>query len=416
MLKKFIAIADTFIPPIVKNREEQFKARLILYPNLCAAIIVFSILMTMIASGSFRYSQALSYFSLMILHVSFLFVLKKCTSIEWTGIAFLCVLSLKTAIETVYIAGSPINSGMHNFPLYLVFGFFITSRWQKRVVLAAWLLFLTVATMQLIRIQGFTLPYNQDIQTVVKNASIAIGLRSLLALVSVYWFVQIRNIADQDLDREIEWQIRSEKLDEITNMIKSMFPRLDVPLDRIGETLRTLKSTDVSPRIRELEADVIQLKEVAQSISWAYRAFRNEHIAETSSEIILEQLYVMLERSHFDSGWTIRVKSPDQPINLRGPVPSLMLLILSLVDQIIAGSSTIAERSVEIEFKTVEGEQIWFLSWPPSDFTSKDMTKKILIEELGSNIKAKISDLTNPLRNLIEIRGKWQSPLTIKGH
>ncbi len=34
MLRNFIAIADTFIPSVVKSREEQFKARLILYPNL----------------------------------------------------------------------------------------------------------------------------------------------------------------------------------------------------------------------------------------------------------------------------------------------------------------------------------------------------------------------------------------------
>ncbi len=59
----------------------------------------------MIASGSFRQSQAFSYFFLMLLHVAFLFILKKSKSIEWTGIAFLLETLSEQVHETVHSFG-----------------------------------------------------------------------------------------------------------------------------------------------------------------------------------------------------------------------------------------------------------------------------------------------------------------------
>jgi hypothetical protein len=409
MLKKFIAIADTFIPKSVGSPEDQFKARLILYPNLCAVIVVFCILMAMAASRSFRTSQVISYLVLMLLHLAFLFILKRSRSIERSGIAFLCALSLKTSIETVYLAGSPINSGMHNFPLYLIFGFFITSSPRKRAFLATWLLASTIVTLQMVKSRGFVLPYGQDVSVLVKNASIAIGLRSILALASIYWFVQIRNVADQELDREIDWQIRSERLNEILDMIKTMFPRLDQPLVRIAETLELIKDENAPATLHSLDNDVRQLKEIAQSIGWVYRAYRNEHIGETSSELILKQLQGMLERTHSDSGWCINVWTPDSPILLEGPMPSLIFLLLSLIDQIVLGVREEGDKTLAIKFQSLAGEQIWTLSWPLSNFTAKDISKRVFIEDLGASIKARICALTDPFLNLIEIRGKWQS-------
>ncbi|MBC7659178.1 MAG: hypothetical protein H7249_05665 [Chitinophagaceae bacterium] len=166
-------------------------------------------------------------------------------------------------------------------------------------------------------------------QTVIESINFAIY---------TYLFLHSKKIAGIELAEWIEDEMEAAKLQEISFFAQSILPNYLPLLKQFNTEISTLNK-DPSQLdeggLDRLNATSVELNAVSQTMGWIYRAYRNEMVVSVPSSAFYAQLELLLESKMHGSGERqLEVRKSSEPFALAGPIPSLMLLSIALLERI----------------------------------------------------------------------------------
>lgn len=188
-------------------------------------------------------------------------------------------------------------------------------------------------------------------------------------IVPIFIYVLFRDLTQRDLELESDWQARSARLIEVTSMTKTMYKLMVRPLNVLDNCLKDLNrnaSFDQHSELpqKELEKGLDEIIEISRSFSWIYRAYRDEGSSTAALSQIHQNVQTLISQRIADSGWDLKVPPIEIEAEIQGTIPSMMLLIFSVVVQIIETSELQDARSLRLQVGRRENRVSWLFSWP----------------------------------------------------
>ncbi|RZA16835.1 MAG: hypothetical protein EOP10_23875 [Proteobacteria bacterium] len=238
----------------------------------------------------------------------------------------------------------------------------------------------------------------------------------------------MKSIAEAELEQEQHWQMQSLKLAEISLITQLMAPRLREPLKSFSTQLTAFTNEPnlATPEfIRTMKSHVEEMTRIARGTSWIYKAYRNESVGRTSSQKFHEQLQFLLEgKIALQSPHITFLLKPVPDSELEGPLPSVLLLILSFFEELLNQNlySKLKQRFV-LETVLEHPFSIWRIRHELlqdncetnqgvglGDFNRSVDPKSLrtdLIRDLIESSQATVSEYYEGGEQVIEIRGEW---------
>jgi hypothetical protein len=135
----------------------------------------------------------------------------------------------------------------------------------------------------------------------------------------------------------------------------------------------------------------------------------------------MQQLEILLSSKIKEEGWTLGVEHPRPPVEINGPIPSIMLFLFTIVIQIVESPQPHEKRQLSI-VSNREGKLIsWKMRWPSEarvvepigdlalkeeQFSTTSMRQE-MIRELTLTCNAEVQESRDQRDNQILIRGAW---------
>ncbi|RZA23914.1 MAG: hypothetical protein EOP10_11430 [Proteobacteria bacterium] len=428
MLLKLLQFADYFLPSTFHDRESRPRARTAIFMFLIStAFLIFSTTLTLL-NATLSMQQAAIFSAVVSMQILCLFTIRKTHRVEDITLIYLALLALVVCLDTVFVAKSLFMPALQVYPLFLLLGFFISSRWQQKMGLFVWLVVCSLACYIALAQSGFTVPYGLDAATFVRQLSVSTITRAALTLFCVNFYVRVKSIAEAELEQEQLWQMQSLKLAEISLITQLMAPRLREPLKAFSTQLQAFKNEPnlATPEyIQKMKRHVEEMTRIARGTSWIYKAYRNESVGRISSHKFHEQLQFLLEgKIALQPPHITFTLNPVPDSILEGPLPSVLLLILSFFEELLNQNLNHSHKQRFIlETLLDHPSTLWRIRHEliPSDSkshenlglreldsaTDRKPFRTDLIRDLIESSQAKVSEYREGGEQIIEIRGEW---------
>lgn len=114
------------------------------------------------------------------------------------------------------------------------------------------------------------------------------------------------------------------------------------------------------------------------------------------SDVLFKQLQILLNPTVKEGGWTIKSRVPEEVIEVYGPIPSMMLLLFSMIVEILESEGSGGGRCLEIGLAYEADSVEWNLSWPSSTGDGR-VTLKHGQDRTGSFLGALRHDMIHDL-------------------
>lgn len=249
-------------------------------------------------------------------------------------------------------------------------------------------------------------------------ANVLVNMIAQLVIFSMC--LRIRSIAQDDLNQEIDWQQRLIELDELSSMTKAMRSLFIRPIESIRLDLLDLTKQPDASVLDRIKKPLDELLLISQSFSWIYRAHGRGGTYSLLSSSLLRQVEVLLSSKMEEEGWSFGIKHSGKPVEIYGPVPSLVLVLFTLIVQILEDPQPYEKRRLSLEFLQKGKWTIWKLTWPfdpdsvgniaEGESSSRVALRKELIQDLTRACNANILHSHDQEQNArqILISGSWQ--------
>lgn len=238
--------------------------------------------------------------------------------------------------------------------------------------------------------------------------------------------IKIRNVSQREMELEIEWQQRALRLEELSSVTKSMCFLLDRPTRILSYDIDILCREQDAASLDRIEEELSELVLVSQSLGWIYRAYRQEGASSILSTTLMLQLQVLLSSKVREKGWTLSTSHPGQPVEVFGPIPSLTLILFTVIAQIVDGPKEQQQKELSLEFQQKGSLLIWNLRWPLPFHEAEDaqslardekasnlILRQELIQELTKVCKADIHKSQEGGIRQMQISGAWKPNLSL---
>lgn len=259
-----------------------------------------------------------------------------------------------------------------------------------------------------------------------KDASIVVALGptwifnvifpSIATIALIYVYLRLKAILQEELDREIEWQLHNARIAEISAMTRTMSSLMIKPLATVRRNLlETVDHPMAGNELENMESELKDLTEVSQSFGWIYRAYRDDGSYCASSETLLRHLRTLLSTRFESAGWRLIAKPIRENVELCGPIPSMMLLLFSKASQIVENSDNQDSRRLEMEISHDRGFITWTFSWPSEGREAREAVKErasanvdqTFVQDLSVACNAQIREFEGQGAYHLSISGAW---------
>lgn len=412
LLNGLLNILDNFLSPehrksidaAMRGRMAVFYLLFMIFLN--AFIIVF-------ASPSNVYAfEALPIF--ILVEILCLVLIKKSFSPEKIMGGFACLGAFSLVLPSSQL-GSVDPTFFYNFLFaVMVAGLFVMN--PKLNLVLQFLIFLAFVLCFLIVVKNFPESSWSTVSHGVDQMLFNTVISQVALLILIAMILKIRIIAQNDIDQEAEWQQRSMRLEELSTMTRTMQVLLAGPTQTLQVEFGSLKSGHDAASMSRIETELDKLVLISQSLSWIYRAFRQEASSSILSTLFLQQLSTLPSSKIKEEGWTLETRHPEKPFEIYGPLPSLMLLLFSMIVQILEEHAR-EERQLTVELDSSEKMVTWRLRWPMEGGSQKEKhfaedrpassTRQELIRELTQVCNAEIRESEGQDVHELTICGAW---------
>lgn len=427
MSVSLLRIVDYFLP--ARPLETDIRVRIRLFISLVEISIVLGIL----SSASYFVERPVTFAAIVtnvatiVIKFGYLFCIKYLRDYEWPVLIY--YITIYFVVMTSMAGQDLMHPNLLLFPIILVFGYLIILSFWKRLVLTVLGLVATAISIfyaPMIAYEGaFGFEKFDSLSIVVPM----IILRHSVVIFGMVWYVYFKKLGEKEFEATRKSVILSLRLNEVSESLQSLIPALGRPLKTIENRLDTLFRTEAFPdskEMEEMEKAIQTLVKVAQSMGWLYRAYRFEPVGGTRLYHLREQLEILLQGKFAKelSANKVSVHGEDRVIS--GPIPNLILLILSLTDYItdFYGDDKPQDgpQSLWVDIELVERELDVSLSWEKSqkafEFSSAksslfgerlspDDFRLDLIAELLQSSDVKLEIQGDGPRETIKLAGAW---------
>lgn len=362
-----------------------------------------------------------------VLQIGFLVAIKLSKKLEWCALVYSFLVVFFVFYQCAFIIKSFAYSSHQLFAMTLVLGFLVLTDNRKRLaLLLASLGFSIAAVLATPEINNPT--YSFQNPTFLNSYSFTFARKILLILICMYCFAKVKDIGTRKLNEEMERRIESAKLSEISSLTRTYFPELKIPLSEFQNQIDSLlmKREKISPsELEELNEKVKLMKTITGTISWIYRAYRNDSMTKVPSSYLQTQLVEVLERKLKLTELNLFAKPHGANYDLSGPLPTVFLLQLKVLEQILAQANLVRETGLEFsmgrdeDMKGVYLRLEWTESSPirtkiipdkkesTSEVFSTAFVREETIRELVGLTSAKIVEDFEGYRGSVKIKGEW---------
>lgn len=230
---------------------------------------------------------------------------------------------------------------------------------------------------------------------------------------------KIKEIAQGDLDLEIEWQDRMKRLGEVSSMTNTMRRLLAHPIETLRRDLKEIEQAPDPFTEGRLQRQLDELLLISQSCGWIYRAHENQGSFSISSSTLMKQVEVLLSTKAEDDLWTIEVKHKGQSVDIYGPIPLIVLFLYTFTVHVLEQGQPHELRRLSLEFEHREERAIWTMRWPfparesglardSSDRISSVSMQEDLARDLTHKYNADIQRLRDQDNHQVLLTGPWR--------
>lgn len=413
MIRTILKAIDKSLPPdIWASKDRVLRTRsMVFYFYLDISLYIFVIFVFPSTRGPLY--SLLSRVCFMLFDITCLYLIKKSFDIGKIIGAYIFVetVSASYAIFT-YQEGTSSNTFIA-FPLIMLLALFL-SNWKTRIIFLAMIVSLTLSFLRLSSIRIFD----------QMNGYVLVSAIALFTIGPIYIYLKSRSIMQDDLDHETEWQIRNAKLAEISVMTRTMHSLMNLPLkdfsDEYSNLTKNAASSDNTILLDKMQHNIDDLVRISQSYAWMYRAFQKEGDSSASSDVLVMHLQTLSSLAFEKWGWEWRLKPKAEPVEISGPVPSLMLLLFCIIIQVVENPPSQGSNFIQLEVNRTDNGVNWILSWPAEneyqksildgnggDSLSLSAMRRDLILDLQKACGATLSEYQKDTLRVLKVSGAW---------
>lgn len=422
MVQRLTAFVDFFLARNTSSGERRVRARMFAFLLLFSIVVVGGPFLAHVISGNSEPRHFLILLPIIIMQLVLLGILRFIKDHEWLCVFMMLGLESLWAIDVAHQQASFLAQGLRIFPLLVIIGLFCVTDVFKRilivwgVVLAIGLIFVEVDKHSVAYLLAMDRP---QIDKMLLRSCFSI---TLVTLVIVYWYVYLKNLAMRDFELETQLRAQSAKLGEVTSTLRSLVPEFHQPLVKLEDDLLRLWESRSLPEaevITTMNAQIERMTEVTQSVAWIYRAYRGETVGRTLSKHFAEHLLLLIRGKLHRRGWTAQIDGLTADAFLSGPMPTVLVLILTLIEHVVEVSDRSLAKLLHIEIYCIEQFGCSF-AWEHSGQAlslaavggegaeiSENNLRLELIAELLDECGAKLSMSSDSVMSLISIAGPW---------
>lgn len=313
--------------------------------------------------------------------------------------------------------------------LNLIFGF-IYITWSACILSSGLgtLVAATIMTSSATLISYFIFSHKPKTFFVGTTPHEAVGVLFPLTLTVVFYFFaflifrKIRTLAQLELDREIEWQYRVNVLEEISSIAGITGTLLSGPLTSFRNGVQNLNQESDASQLDRMQTQIDELLLISQSFAWIYRAHGGGGTYSILSSNLTRQLEVLLTCKAQKEGWTFGIEHRGSPVEISGPVPSIVLFLFTLSAHILEEKQPLEKRHLTLEFDHKGNQATWKLRWPyalgheslrdvrKSELSTSFSDRQEMIRDLSRVCAARVQYSRKEDAQEILVKGSWQRP------
>lgn len=418
MIRTILKFIDKALPPdIGASKDKVLRTRVIVF------ILGFDILSAIIVgifkalTSTPRFDSISAVFGLVALEGVCLYLIKKGYDVgKIIGVYILIIIlpfSYKILAQRVLISAG-IFIWIPSFTLLLL----LLSDWKTRIPFFMLILMVPLACLPL----GTPLKSSPPIGGII----IAVFIIALITVGIISVYLKSRNIMQEELDHEIEWQFRNARLAEISAITRSVHFLMGMPLKAFSDEWLSMawnapaKNNEIS--LNKMQQQIEELVRISQSYSWMYRAFQKEGKSSASSDLLVTHLQTLSKIPFDEGGWKWKSKVKAESIEISGPIPSLMLLLFCITIQIVEQTPSEGMDTIQLDVNQKDKWVIWVFSWPEEtesqrsilngtdedkDALSLGGMRKDLIQDLQQACAAKLLEYKKGDLHVLQVSGAW---------
>ncbi len=349
------------------DKELELQAQILTFLILISALHIGVLLMATIVTGLVPPTNDTANLTALVLQILFLIGLRYSDAIENLALAYHCLTFMFVSAEILGAGKSFMAQTFPLFPATLLAGFFTIRSWSKRLVMILVGMGLAGYCVQRLWHMPSIVPYGLRFDDFRNKIIWNMILKSSLIIFCVNWYLRSKELKEETIQADLEDKLNSVKLEEINNLIRSLFPDLNKPLLALVDETQELigAGEDIHPRYFEhMRMNLKLMNATAQTVAWIYRAYRNEPINATASSFLFDQLCLLVTRRMRNQPWEVEYNRSPRNFECEGPVPSVMLLILTIVDEIQQKTQGGGDKVLTCDLSTDSLVVIWRLTFP----------------------------------------------------
>lgn len=431
-MKNFIKAVTQYLVLVLKHflpEDRQIQNRMraylaaatLLSASLIMILNLFALLMTSINPYIHLEAVILLTFTLLCL-----FALKRGVKQEMVTGFFLFVLTTMISVMLGFHSKSFYAPGIFFFLISIMHASLLSSnRWA--VGQSIYTICATIFLFWKNSDYGMNLPFDWLFDTYVMRLRIVLVLVCFSCYLCMILHDYFSRRGEVELHQEKDWLLRSSRLHEVSTLAESLNFQVSGPLKEFGRDFQRLKDVYGSEGFDTLEKDrvesmsraVEELIQVSRSFDWIYRSHKLDNLISSSTSNLLKQLKILLEGKALENAWSLRFQSDIPADELKGGVPSLMLLLVTLAHRNFERYSSAHEMALTIKVEALDKDAVvWRMIWPrtpektisfrfdsPRAELSKivDEIREALIAELARDCCATLESIDRPDESEIKL-------------
>lgn len=400
----FVTILKHFLPEDrqIQNRMRAYlAAATLLSASLIMILNLFALLTTRI-----NFYIHLEAAFLLIFTLFCLFALKRGVKQERVTGSFLFVLTTMISVMLGFHSQSFYAPGIFFFLISIMHASLLSSnRWA--VAQSFYTILATIFLFGKNFSYGMNLPFNWGFDTYVLRLRVVVVLVCLSCFLCMILHDYFSRRAEVELHQEKDWLLRSSRLHEVSTLAESLNFQVSGPLKDFSRDFQRLKDAHGSAGFDTLEKDrvesmsraVEELIQISRSFDWIYRSHKLDHLISSTTTNLLKQLKILLEGKALESAWALRFETEIPDDELKGGVPSLMLLLVTLAHRNFERYSSARDMALMIKVEALDGNSVvWRMIWPRTPektmsfrFDSKGADLSHIVDEIREALIAELA-------------------------
>jgi hypothetical protein len=220
---------------------------------------------------------------------------------------------------------------------------------------------------------GMNLPFNWTFDTYVMRLRVVIVLVCFACYLCMILHDYFSRRSEVELHQEKDWLLRSSRLHEVSTLAESLSFQVTGPLRELSRDFQRLKDAHGSEgfatleheRVASMSRSVEELIQISRSFDWIYRSHKLDNLISSPISNLLKQLKILLEGKALENAWTLKFDSDISDEELKGGVPSLMLLLVTLAHRNFERYSSAQDMALTIRVEALDKNSVvWRMIWP----------------------------------------------------